>query len=383
MKNGVGEMSNIDLTKLKIHHLLVLAFIISLPSLAMFPGSWLYLPVGINFFVSGFFLLTQKLSISQSSAWRMVFILIVWLFIIFLIGNVFVPAIDQAGDRDDALNIAVTELIHGRYPYYPLTHMGNPISPLPGALILALPFVLLGNSGYQNFFWLIVFVIVLRWWLKDTRSVLLFLLFMLLSPMVFLDVLFGGDFLANNLYIAITLIWWLCTDWQNKKPRILLPIIFGSVALASRPNFFFWLPIIFVWLSRRTNVKNALIMCGITFVISCVLILPLYIYDPIHFSPMHALNKIDIAPSFHSSYIIVGITTLAAIALSFITINENDLLRNGAIIQAIPVLLTVGLCVVTRSPYIVLNNSMSYAISIMIPAMLCFMNGNNFNINST
>ena len=57
-------------------------------------------------------------------------------------------------DQDDALNIAATELIHGRYPYYPKTYLDNPIAPLPGAVFLAVPFVLLGNSAYQNIFWL-------------------------------------------------------------------------------------------------------------------------------------------------------------------------------------------------------------------------------------
>src|SRR5690348_5285103 len=39
-------------------------------------------------------------------------------------------------DRDEALNIAVQELLSGRYPYYPKTYLQAPISPLPGSILL-------------------------------------------------------------------------------------------------------------------------------------------------------------------------------------------------------------------------------------------------------
>ncbi len=51
-------------------------------------------------------------------------------------------------DNDEALNIAVGELFSGRYPYYLRTYLDAPISPLPGELLLASPFVLLGNGAY-------------------------------------------------------------------------------------------------------------------------------------------------------------------------------------------------------------------------------------------
>src|SRR2546426_7380654 len=43
-------------------------------------------------------------------------------------------------DRDDALNVALQTLLVGHYPYGATTYLGNPPTPMPGALILALPF---------------------------------------------------------------------------------------------------------------------------------------------------------------------------------------------------------------------------------------------------
>jgi hypothetical protein len=60
-------------------------------------------------------------------------------------------------DSDDALVTGVYELAAGRYPYYVKTYLGNPISPLPGALILAAPFVAVGCVALAHVFWLFVF----------------------------------------------------------------------------------------------------------------------------------------------------------------------------------------------------------------------------------
>jgi hypothetical protein len=56
---------------------------------------------------------------------------------------------------------------------------------LPGALLLAVPFVLLGNSAHQNLFWLFAFLFSLNSYLKDRRLALLLLWVILaLAPVV-------------------------------------------------------------------------------------------------------------------------------------------------------------------------------------------------------
>ncbi len=67
-------------------------------------------------------------------------------------------------DRDDAANIATRHLLHLQYPYSTPTYLGNLINQLPGALFLDAPFVLLGNSAYQNLFWLAAFFLGLRYY---------------------------------------------------------------------------------------------------------------------------------------------------------------------------------------------------------------------------
>ncbi len=55
-------------------------------------------------------------------------------------------------DRDEALEVAVRALAASENPYLAELSTGNPVSPLPGELVLAAPFVWLGVSGLQTVF---------------------------------------------------------------------------------------------------------------------------------------------------------------------------------------------------------------------------------------
>jgi len=44
------------------------------------------------------------------------------------------------------------------FPYYLRTYMGHAITPMPGALILSLPFLLMGRVSLQGPVWLAVFI---------------------------------------------------------------------------------------------------------------------------------------------------------------------------------------------------------------------------------
>src|SRR5882724_2182705 len=76
-------------------------------------------------------------------------------------------------DTDEAITLAATNLLYGKYPYYARTYLGNPIDPLPGAILLSIPFVLLRNEGYQNLFWMILGFVALKFYLKSWKQALI------------------------------------------------------------------------------------------------------------------------------------------------------------------------------------------------------------------
>src|SRR5260370_38096939 len=109
----------------------------------------------------------------------------------------------QMGGRgsggDDGLNLGVNELLNGRHPYSVRTYLDNPISPLPGAILLAIPFVLVGSSAYQNLFWLGVFCFVLFRMMQSWRATLfLFWRFLIVRRVPMNPVLTAGSSRTNN-----------------------------------------------------------------------------------------------------------------------------------------------------------------------------------------
>ena len=142
-------------------------------------GNWgiaLYLLVG----AAGLLLLVRNLDsvrrwVARCSDRQIFWLAGVTFFVILTVFLVVYPIANTGqrsggSDSDDALNIAANELMHGRYPYSPRTYLDNPISPMPGAVLLAVPFVLLGSSVYQNLFWLFVFFIVMRAYCRRPRK---------------------------------------------------------------------------------------------------------------------------------------------------------------------------------------------------------------------
>lgn len=252
---------------------------------------------------------------------------------------------NSGSDRDEALNIATTALLQGHYPYYDKTYLGNPISALPGSLILAVPFVLLGNSAYQNLFWLFVFFIAMSAYLKDRRFALCLLdMIILFSPVVLHEYVTGGDLLANSLYVLLFVIWTThvipqtsVSDWK----KVLLATLLG-IGLASRANFILLLPLVFSALGQQVGWRTATKYLAITCLTFALITIPFYLYNPQGFSPLTTANKLGqfqaILP--FSGTIVPLFALVLTLLLSFYSKNSimPVLLRNCALILALPVL---------------------------------------------
>lgn len=257
-------------------------------------------------------------------------------------------------DGDEALNIATRELLHGRYPYYPMTYLGNPISPLPGEILLAVPFVLLGNSAYQNFFWLVIFIVAMRSYLKNWRQTLLLIwIVFVLSPIVPYQFLIGSDYISNGLFVLVFSMWMvtsISTPDQSRWKKVLPAILLG-VGLSSRANFILILPLLFSALVQRAGWRTATVYIAITSITFVVVTLPFYLYDPQGFSPLHTANKLgqfeSLIPS--AGFVIPLVTGAIALILAFFQPSNLDLgilLRNCTVVLAFPILCGIVLATI-------------------------------------
>jgi hypothetical protein len=281
---------------------------------------------------------------------------VLWLatlsFLLVLIAFVVVYPVADSGivgggsDNDDALDIATTELLHGRYPYYPKTYSGNLPAQLPGALLLAAPFVRLGYSAYQNLFWLAAFILVMTLYFRDFRlALLLFWAIFALSPIVLYQILVGSDHIANSLYVLLAVLWMMWAVSQPDSPswKRVVPAVFLGIALASRANFLMLLPLVFSAMVKTVSWKTAIKYAAITGATILILTVPFYLYDPQAFSPLYAAGKLgQFEPVLPFAGVLIPLATgVIALLLAFLLPacgKLDTLLRNCAIVLAFPVL---------------------------------------------
>ena len=255
----------------------------------------------------------------------------------------------SGSDRDEALNIATSELLKGHYPYYLKTYFGNPITPMPGSLFLAVPFVLIGNSAYQNLFWFFLFLYTLNYLFNNKQhGVSVLFVILALAPCVMLEYVTGGDLLANSIYVFVFIVWAVIIISKNEKSiwkKILIAVLLG-LSLSSRSNFILLLPLVFSAYVKNNGWKSAIVYLAISGFTFLLLTVPFYLYDPQGFSPLHTINKLnqfqDILPK--AGLIVPLVSGIIGLILSFSQNTKiSTLLINCTIVLAIPVLIGIVL----------------------------------------
>jgi len=208
-------------------------------------------------------------------------------------------ALGFVSDRDEALDIAVRQLWQGGNPYdcraVAGVHRGCPqegtlIAPLPGGLLVAMPFVALGGSAGASLALLLTTVLVL-WRNYRSLSVLwTFLLLMLAGmPTVFAEVFTGGDHLANAL--CVTLAAWWCLRVRRWQQALLAGALLGLVLSWRAPFLLISIPFL-VAFAKKGGIRTWS-MAGLAAVISFTLVtLPFYLLDPGGFTPLQTQGKL-------------------------------------------------------------------------------------------
>jgi hypothetical protein len=317
-------------------------------------GITIYIFVAFSVLLCGYkYILPRFIShvTEKQALWLTAVTFLVLIFVFAMIYPVANSGIIGGGsDREDNINIATTALLRGNYPYYPKGYLGSPTHSLPGSLLLAVPFVLLGNSAYQNFFWLFGFYVVSALCLKDRRLALLLLWsILLLSPAVQHEFITGGDLISNSIYIMLFMILMVNATQSTNRGHLkkLISAILLGIGLSSRANFLFLLPLIFSKLAQDSGWNFATKLIFLTCASFATVTIPFYLYDPDNFYPLHSLGVITIFHTILPSVDIIILLTVSVLALllSFQRMDDNYkvLLRNSAIVQAVPVLFVVGL----------------------------------------
>ncbi len=280
-------------------------------------------------------------------------------------------------DIDDALIIGAGELLSGNYPYYKQTYLGGWLTPLPGAIILAVPFVLLDLLPYQNIFWLGVLFLVARRQLGSIALTLAMLwTILLIAPSFYQSLLTGSDHIANTIYVLIGM-WFMITELSDHEAPVwkrALPAIFLGIGLSSRSNFLFITPILFALLTQLAGWKIAAKYCALTAVTFLLVTVPFWIYDPAGFSPLFVqASKVsmfeDVLP--YAKYLVPFSAMLLALVLSLRDM-KNELsvfFTSAAIVQLYIILVTSVLYALTIGKFTLFLSTVGYGLFAFFFAM--------------
>ena len=197
-------------------------------------------------------------------------------------------------DRDDALNVGISLLLNGDYPYLQRTYFGNLLTPMPGALLLGIPFYMLGNAAFQNVFWMTVASVLLYRMLErfEWRALIVPLLFVA-NLGLWREYVVGGDGFANPLYVAIALVMSMAAirgTLRFRYPTIFAGLFLG-IAICSRPIYFTAIPLTFLF-GMWGNVNRAIVLTLISSIVAGGLLALFYFLNPSAFSPFHVVDKL-------------------------------------------------------------------------------------------
>lgn len=218
-------------------------------------------------------------------------------------------------DRDEALSIAIQALLEGRFPYWERTYFNNPISPLPGALLIGLPFHLLGSVAVQNVVITLAAGAAMARALRDEPARWLLLgLATLGNPGFMQDYVTGGDYAVNALYVGAAL--WAAVRAVDGGPpwRMALMAALLGVAVCSRPIYAVAGVILVCHGWHRRGPAAAVGMAAVLAAVAAILVLPFYLYDPAGFSPLHVANKLPGDAILRPVLLLTAITAVAVLS---------------------------------------------------------------------
>jgi hypothetical protein len=190
-------------------------------------------------------------------------------------------SINTGSDREEALTLELDAVQRHQYPYDARTYLGNPPTPLPGAMLLAAPFFALGHVGWQNILWLgLFFWFCLDFFLNRASAILFIILFLLLSPSYLADLVSGGDYIANFFYVACaTGLFVQCLD--GGACALLGSGALLGIALSSRIIYVDLLIPIFAIALQRTTAGRAIFSMGVVVTVAACITLPVFAPHPI------------------------------------------------------------------------------------------------------
>ena len=222
-------------------------------------------------------------------------------------------------DRANALDVALSELAAGRYPYAATTYLQNPITPLPGALVLAAPFrFLLGTAAWQNVAWTALLLPVLNggWRLRPGPTVL-WLLTVVYGLEVWREFLIGDDLVTGAVPALAAVAWTLraARPGPDGSGAVLTAAAVAlGVTTCTRPHLALVVVIVAVSVGLHAGRRRALLVGGVAAAVWAVLVVPFLLGGLARFSPLHVAAKVTAQRGLSVGIVVIALGAVLLLA---------------------------------------------------------------------
>jgi hypothetical protein len=166
-----------------------------------------YIPIQIiiilYLFISGFILLKNPFDFEITKKVQSKYAYIASSFLIFIIIiaiTFFTDGNALKVDRWSAMDVAISALLNGEYPYTAVDHLHGRTSNFPGLLILGIPFYLLGNVGYfQGAAFLLLSYTIYK--CLPIKNAFQYMLLLIVSPAYWWEIFSISDLFSNIILV--------------------------------------------------------------------------------------------------------------------------------------------------------------------------------------
>lgn len=226
-------------------------------------------------------------------------------------------ALGVGSDRSNALGVALTRLADGQYPYTATTYLGHPVSPLPGALLLAAPaWWLTGDAGAQNVLWLPVLLLVVAGWPPRPGPLLWWALAVFGGIEVLREFVVGDDLVTGVVpAVAAAAVTLRVSRRPGRRTWAALVAAGAAVGVTTcvRPHLVLVAAVVVAAVAVRAGPRAALAVGGSAALSWAVLVTPFLFGGLERFSPLHVSAKVTGERGLSPGIVVVALVAAAVL----------------------------------------------------------------------
>ncbi|GAA4796663.1 hypothetical protein GCM10023200_35960 [Actinomycetospora chlora] len=247
---------------------------------------------------------------------------------LFVLGvpEAYAHALGVGSDRADALDVAVTRLADGRYPYEGLTYLGNPITPLPGALLLAAPAVLLtGAAAWQNVVWTLLLLPLLHRgpWPRPAPTVL-WSVTVLGGLEVVREFVVGDDLVTGTVPAVAAVAWTLAVAGRASTATLVAAGTALGIATCTRPHLALVVVVVVATVGAVAGRRRAAVVGTTATAVWVLLIVPFLVGGSARFSPWHVAAKVTGERGLTPAIVVVGLVAVAVLLAALVLVRPSS-----------------------------------------------------------